>query len=203
MRPALLLFFASLLPATLLHAQDGGAFRGTEAPQQVAVTFVGHVREPDAAALLRGLGYRIEQTHFRSVFLWAAADTLLTPQEMARLRSIPGVLYAEQEDARAMQDYYVEQLDRPKKLEFRPVSVYDPLFTPTSISRFNVYVTFESYVTEAAARQGAAQVRGLYVRKVTKQPNEVVVWMNVGWSQEAIRWLEGQALVERVAFVQR
>ncbi len=161
------------------------------------------MREPDASALLRGLGYRIEKTYFRSVFLWAAADTLLTPEQMARLRSIPGVIYAEQEDARAMQDYYVEQLDRPKKMDFRPVSVYDPLFTPTSISRFNVYVTFECHITEAQARQAAAQVRGLFVRKVTKQPNEAVVWMNAGWSQEAIRWLEGQALVERVAFVQR
>ena len=200
----LLLVAAGMVPLYAARAQQGsGEFRATDATQQVAVTFAGHVREPDARALLRSLGYRIEKSAFRSVFLWAAADTLLTPEEMARLRAIPGVLHVDQEDARAMREYYLQQLDRPVRMDFRPISVYDPRFTTRSLSRYNVYVTFESYMTEAMARTAAAQIRGLFVRKVTKLSNEIVVWVSSSWSSEAIRWLEGQALVERVAFVLR
>lgn len=150
-------------------------------PGHLSVTFGDTVSAASATAIVFGHGYYIAASVFEPIRVTLAADDGLTPDQIVYLNEHPTVLAVQQTD---LQDLFGDE----------------PL--PDGAARFQIHLSFPSTLTGEAARQLAASLLpGFAVETVTKRPNELIITVDEGAEELAMKRLEAHPKVAYVAYL--
>jgi len=173
---------------------------------RLSVEFVDSVSENEARALIKRLGYGIEETKFEDFAVSIATDDSLSPDEIAELKRNPGVVRIWSRHER-MWDIIPESFPGIDTLRERwasgGISIHDPGFTSSSPPIYSFSVLFRYTVSEADAVRMVKDIKNVAIRDVWKRPNELIIFVPENEDEQAVSRLEKDPIVAHVSYLVR
>jgi hypothetical protein len=154
---------------------------------RLSVAFNDGITRAEAMDVVRGLDARVLDVSFRTVTVFAACDIELTGDQLSVIQALPGVIGASFHPASG-------------RFADRAIETTSPGWTPTSLSRYNLAVSFLSTTSSETARELIDRIENVRVRSVHKVPNEIILRIDPN-DETTARVLEANPSVKYAAYL--